>query len=1064
MFFAVILPKPFPQKSDLQHLNMRRPKSISTTLLSMLLLAHAANSEELSYYSSFDTPQTADIASGSAHIDVSDQLPFIDLITYPGGKLGKGVQLSHNQWLRIALVDNVSFEEGALSMWVSPNYDTPNFRETKGGAKQFLFAFDTRTGDRFELFLRNSKQTNLQLNIASNKGDRKAIKYVLEENWKKGEWYEVVVRWKRDGEISIAASDQKPLVKSGYNMPDIPEAMGFDFFIGSNAKVFAKRGGLNTFDGIIDELKIAKTFDYDFEQPIPTQKAKIEQPPPALPWVSQNDQRTLLHVTGIKDDRFTEYPVKVNIRVDGLESTSLEDKQHLMQSIRVVRYENNIAQAYNSEASGEAAYFIPYERNLNDYTRNEVEVSFLHQGHQDAWYGIYYSVNSPYTESAPLDYPMLGNGNKLKLGKKNTIGLFSSGISGAFDITDLDGDGDWDIWANHGTNFVRRGFDLNYGHFFYSGLANETGIPDLVDEPRRIISRNTPTGMIAGTVLPTFGDINSDGNLDVVMLERKIQGWWEFEMINGKPEITKMHDLPLTKPFDGREAKTTVYDYDKDGLLDIVVGFMRINPVGPGEPHPDILHVYKNIGTRTEPVFDNQNPINIDLPNNSPDEWHYNFIDLDNDGDDDLLSSNFRTRFYTYTNTGTNLNPKYENRKELQTFDQHEIYTPQQLHYTRIIDWDHDGDLDIIFAGENTSMGLLENIAAAGAPAEFRQTVWLQQRAPVVDAGSIAVPVLDDIDSDGDLDMIIGNGNPHIYLFENIGDAKQAVWAHRERIHAGGNPIDLRPGPKGSVQYEYESDWGYNNPDIADWDGDGLLDMVAQGNLMDHIYFKNIGSAENPYFARGEQLMLDAKGLDVPLPLGIRYTPTPGALITSHRSRPAMVDWNGDGLVDYVALDSESEVRVYLRERNSDGELSLTLGHTLTIEGNHDKSIAIARQTKEEWTRPGYAGRTVVNAVDWDNDGDFDLILNNINGRLYENVSGNIPNAQFIDRGNIVSERLSAHNCAPEIVDWDDDGLLDMFLGSEEGHVYYFSRAYIEHGNLPYTIHTPETRLGNSLK
>ncbi|MGZ0709160.1 FG-GAP-like repeat-containing protein [Coraliomargarita sp. W4R53] len=1034
-------------------------KYILALTLSLASLALQTNlNASFTFYSGFESLE-AEYAVGDANIQISDQLPLIDLVTFPEGKSGQGFQLAQNQWLRIALHQNLDFDQGSLSFWIQPNYTTPNYDSVNRAAEQYLFAFNTRTGDCFELKLVNTENSYLALTVGSEKSNRQTFRYPLNEPLKQHEWHSVTVRWQRDSKLSITAAGQPPVNYTSFAMPDIPEKMGHDLFIGSNADVLVLRRSLQSFDGVIDELKISNTMDQDMSKvpSIPQEVALAETP--NLKWLTKNDTRQIIRIEAQKQNTFKKSPALIELEISGASAHSLSERNKLIKTLRLIRYdEDGVPQPYDSEVESEDQYNHPFVAEFDDMNRDKLTLRFSHYGSDAAWYGVYYDFESELSDSSPIQIPMVGNGEKLRIGDKNSIGQFSAGISGGFDIADFDGDGDWDIWANSGTHSVRRGFDLNYGNFYYDGLVVDTGISDLVDAPTRVISRNSVTGSISGNTTPCIGDLNGDGKLDVLYYGHSTYEWWELQMLHGKPEITKIHKLNLTGPPTKREVKVTLYDYNKDGLLDIVTGFMRINPVTNDPPKPDILHVILNVGTAKEPKFDNQNPIELNLPGNGDGEWQYSFIDLNNDGLDDIVSAGFNTRFFTYINVGTADKPSYTDRKQFLTFDGHAIYTPQQLNYARVIDWDHDGDLDIIFSGENTTMGLLENIAEPNGPAQFRQTIWLQQRKPVIDAGSLSIPALADIDDDGDLDIIAGNSNPHLYLFENHGDSEHPFWGHRKRIEAGGNPIDLRPGPVGSLQSKHENDWGYNNPEVADWTGNGLLDIVAQGNRMDHILFKNTGTKKVPHFARGELMMLDAEGADVPLPRAFPYTPTPGSLITVHRSRPAMVDWNGDGLMDYVALDSESQFRVYLRKKNEDGSLRLTLGHTLTLNGNHDRAIAIVRTPPEEWTRPGYAGRTVINVVDWDNDGDYDIILNNINGRLYENVSGNVKNAHFEDRGNLVDERLSAHNVAPELADWDGDGWLDLFLGTEEGHIYFFSRAYIEQGNLPYTVYPKQIR------
>lgn len=89
---------------------------------------------------------------------------------------------------------------------------------------------------------------------------------------------------------------------------------------------------------------------------------------------------------------------------------------------------------------------------------------------------------------------------------------------------------------------------------------------------------------------------------------------------------------------------------------------------------------------------------------------------------------------------------------------------------------------------------------------------------------------------------------------------------------------------------------------------------------------------------------------------------------------------------------------------------------------------------------------TSASAVDWDNDGDFDLLLGDYyGGRLYVRLNeGSAKQAKFAvtnsavlaDGSPIVIESGLA---APRVVDWNGDGLFDLLCGgAKKGGVFYF--------------------------
>ena len=93
--------------------------------------------------------------------------------------------------------------------------------------------------------------------------------------------------------------------------------------------------------------------------------------------------------------------------------------------------------------------------------------------------------------------------------------------------------------------------------------------------------------------------------------------------------------------------------------------------------------------------------------------------------------------------------------------------------------------------------------------------------------------------------------------------------------------------------------------------------------------------------------------------------------------------------------------------------------------------------------RAGASGRRKIELVDWDGDGDLDLITDSADGPIwYENI-GTQEKPVMQLRGLLLKTRFQGHNPTPFVVDWNGDGKPDLIVGAEDGFFYYFDRNFI---------------------
>lgn len=108
------------------------------------------------------------------------------------------------------------------------------------------------------------------------------------------------------------------------------------------------------------------------------------------------------------------------------------------------------------------------------------------------------------------------------------------------------------------------------------------------------------------------------------------------------------------------------------------------------------------------------------------------------------------------------------------------------------------------------------------------------------------------------------------------------------------------------------------------------------------------------------------------------------------------------------------------------------------LKGSDGQPLIIG--SKAEWTENNITERicTRPTAVDWDNDGKLDLIVGNFTGTFYlfkgESAGGFSPKAAKLMAGG---EPLAVNGHGdPMVVDWDGDGDLDIVSGSAQGGVF----------------------------
>ncbi|MCA9263135.1 MAG: VCBS repeat-containing protein, partial [Planctomycetales bacterium] len=274
----------------------------------------------------------------------------------------------------------------------------------------------------------------------------------------------------------------------------------------------------------------------------------------------------------------------------------------------------------------------------------------------------------------------------------------------------------------------------------------------------------------------------------------------------------------------------------------------------------------------------------------------------------------------------------------------------------------------------------------------------------------------------------------YIGWIENLDGQNPPKWAAPRYLESNGQPIRILAGENGSIQGPAEAKWGYTTLSVNDWDQDGKLDIVANSIWGKVVWFRNSGTPQEPNLESAQPVHVTWD--DSPsYPSWNWWKPAPHELVTQWRTTPFAIDLNDDTLIDLVMLDHEGYLAWFPRERLTDDQLTLRPGRRVFLDADTSSPLQLNSQ------RAGRSGRRKFTLVDWDQDGDLDLLANAQNVELWENTSGNAPLPwHFKNQGLLGEATLAGHTTSPTTVDWNHDGIPELLVGAEDGYLYYLPR------------------------
>jgi len=755
-------------------------------------------------------------------------------------------------------------------------------------------------------------------------------------------------------------------------------------------------------------------------------------------------------------------------------------------------------------------------------------------------------------------------------------------------FVDIDGDGDKDIFV--GQNNGEIAFFENQGTRkvpkFELITQQYKAIFEIKKAGRKIKIRNVIN--VGGRSAPTFIDIDYDGDFDLFIGSVDGRIWYfenqgnnlipVFKLITskyagiqiGKNSVPLFADINLQRKFDlivgtvkgevwlyindgtrkkahfntkavrqiaqlGLEthASPGLFDWDEDGDLDLLVGqkngtlslfmnegtvfspkwqfteqaFLLIDIGGESSPHfvdidgdndPDLV-----IGSANPTVFlfDNRiregkrtmwnlttNLFNFHKLVVTGDRGSITAGDIDGDGDLDLVVGEKNGNLNYYVNNGSAKEPNWILKSEELMF-----ITGMQNSAPAFGDMDGDGDLDLLVGEKQGQIAFIENI---GTP---KKPVWnLKSKSFFqIDVGSNSVPRLFDIENDGDLDLLIGNFAGRVILYVNDGKKNEPHFSVQSTrfgsAKVGRNAVPtffdwnqdkfpdmlvganngkvqlfLSPGKTGDNntpwQIHDKAFFTFNvyslcHPLISDFNGDNKLDLLLGNKNGDFVLYINEGI---------EKVKKDVKAVN-----DNSIDQQEGSLVVEDVEGPVEIEIEeeidnpeDENQEDFISTEvEESTIKIIdpqfskvgislvqnetiskstptLGDLDQDGDLDLLVGSSsgavFYYENQGTENEWDFKLVSEDYVKTKNMANTAPVLNDIDQDGDMDLIIGTQSGKLWLfNNQGSSESPNFVLETDFFKNLWLEREVKPAVIDLDDDGVHDIIAGNFGGHLVF---------------------------
>jgi hypothetical protein len=260
----------------------------------------------------------------------------------------------------------------------------------------------------------------------------------------------------------------------------------------------------------------------------------------------------------------------------------------------------------------------------------------------------------------------------------------------------------------------------------------------------------------------------------------------------------------------------------------------------------------------------------------------------------------------------------------------------------RLVDWNSDGVLDLLVGGGDGYIWLfLQNQPTNSS--DFLAGVRVNASGTAIRVGTgYTGACFADIDGDGKPDLIAAGNDRRIRCYLNTGTAAAPAFSSLVVVPGGTGEFVVPANVNGRI-------------DIADWDGDGKLDLLT-GEFEGYVtWYRNTGTASAPAFGAP----------------GIRLERDGAVIHEPYNTHPRVFDFNQDGLPDLAYGINWGYVKILI---NTEGLAATNFISDYLLRDTSGAVLNI-RALNNDDTTPDFA--------DLNGDGILDLISGGLNGKLF---------------------------------------------------------------------------------